>query len=176
MPTAINPANVNITFGPQANRATVTAPSAQVISEIVANAGGSSCLITSTARSPVGQARAMYDNLQALGVASQRRLYAAPGNQVIDTYVASKAAGKTPDQIKADMTAKINQVGPGRVSHHCADPATLCVVDIAPSSIGDQERFIAAVNADSRVTQFFLPPRDPAFHLEIPVAAPTTTV
>ena len=69
-------------------------------------------IISSTQRSPADQARVMYNNLETQGVAAQRKLYKPPGQAVIDVYVAGKAAKKTPDAIKAAMTAKINELGP----------------------------------------------------------------
>ena len=69
----------------------------------------------------------------------------------------------------ADMTAKIIEIGPANVSRHCADFNVLCVVDIAPSSIQNKTKFVAAFKADKRVSKYFLPPSDPAYHLEIPV-------
>jgi hypothetical protein len=140
-----------------------------VIKEIVAKSGDKSCTITSTARSPEDQARAMYNNLESEGVEAQKELYADAGDKVIDVYVASKAAKKTPAQIKADMVAKINALGPSNVSKHCADSSKLCVVDIAPSSITNKTKFIEEVGKDSRVSKFLKPPTDPAYHLEIPV-------
>jgi hypothetical protein len=114
----------------------------------------------------------MYQNLQSQGVDSQRRLYDAPGNRVIDTYVASQAAGKSAAQIQADMVVTISQQGPYNVSHHCFDPTKLCVVDIDPNTIVNSAAFVSAVQADHRINKFFHPPDDPAFHLEMPVTAP----
>jgi hypothetical protein len=112
----------------------------------------------------------MYNNIVSKGVASQRALYAAAGDQVIDAYVASKEAGRDRNGILADMTAAIQRIGPGRVSKHCADPAVLGVVDIGPSSVENKERFVAAVEADPRVSNFLHPGNssDPAYHIEIP--------
>src|SRR5215471_10118753 len=118
MPTAIDPASVKINFGPNANKAVVTPAVEQIIRDNVAAAGGAACTVSSTLRNATDQARAMFDNLVALGVASQRSLYGPPGNQVIDTFVASKAKGNDPVQIKADMTATINRLGPHNVSRH----------------------------------------------------------
>jgi hypothetical protein len=167
--TTVNAADVVVTYGADADQTAVAASAETVIKEICAKAGESSCTITSTARTPEAQARAMYVNLEANGVASQKALYAAAGDQVIDVYVASKAAKKSADEIKADMTAKINELGPSTVSKHCADSSTLCVVDIAPSSITNDAKFIEEVGKDSRVSKFLQPPNDPAYHLEIPV-------
>lgn len=166
--SASAPVEVTITYGPKADPAMVSPSAEQVIKELVAKAGDHSCLITSTARSPEDQARVMYNNLESYGVAAQKALYAAAGDQVIDVYSASKQANKTPVQIKADMTAKINELGPSNVSHHCADPASLCVVDIDPGSLAHGAAFVQAVKADGRVSKLIEPPDDPAYHLELP--------
>ncbi len=158
-----------IVFGPSADSSTVKPAALQVIKDIMRKAGEASCTITSTARTPAMQARAMYNNIVGTSVKSQKDLYGHWGDLVIDQYVASKKAGKTPDQIKADMTAKIIEIGPANVSRHCADFNVLCVVDIAPSSVQNKTKFVAAFKADKRVSKYFLPPTDPAYHLEIPV-------
>jgi hypothetical protein len=69
------------------------------------------------------------------------------------------------------MEKEIIKIGPGKVSRHCADPAVLNVVDIAPSSISKKQAFEDAVDAaigQGKVSKFILPPTDPAYHLEIP--------
>lgn len=171
--TAIDATTVTITYGTNADSSTVKATAETVIKEIVAKSGGTSCTITSTARTPEAQARAMYNNLvgtgEGQGVTAQRELYGPYGDQVIDTFEAEKEAGKTADEIKAAMAAKIIELGPGNVSKHCADSNTLCVVDIAPSSITNGTKFEEEVDKDSRVSKFLKPPDDPAYHLEIPV-------
>ena len=160
--------DIAITFSANANKQDVTDYSLDVLRDILRAAGLKSALISSTARDPANQARVMYNNLVARGVAHQKRLYAAAGDQVIDVYAASKAAGKNATQIKADMAAKIIEVGPTRVSRHAADPKVLCVFDVAPSSISDKDAFERAVGADTRVSKFLTPPGDPGYHLEIP--------
>jgi hypothetical protein len=110
----------------------------------------------------------MFDNIVATGVVAQKRLYAAAGDLVIDEYVKAKKAGKTPNEIKAAMEAKIISLGPTKVSHHAADPNVLCVFDVAPSSIVKKAEFEKAVTKDKRVSKFLKPPLDPGYHLEIP--------
>ncbi|HEX8423481.1 MAG TPA: hypothetical protein VF634_08720, partial [Pyrinomonadaceae bacterium] len=99
-------------------------------------------------------------------------LYKAPGKAVIDEYVKAKNAGKSGDQIKAAMEAKIRAIGPANVSHHCADPAVLNVVDISPSSVTNKlafEKSTNAAKAKGAVSKFLTPGNnDPAYHLEIP--------
>jgi hypothetical protein len=89
-----------------------------VIKDILRKAGEPSCKITSTARTPEDQARAMYNNIVGTSVKDQKDLYGHWGDMVIDQYSASKKAGKSADQIKADMAAKIREIGPEKVSRH----------------------------------------------------------
>ena len=159
---------VEITFGQKATKENVTNFSLKVLEDILQAAGLSSALISSTARTPADQARVMFNNIVATGVAAQKKLYAAAGDMVIDEYVRAKNAKKTPIEIKAAMEAKIIAIGPTKVSHHAADPNILCVFDIAPSSILKKAAFEKAVRADKRVSKFLMPPVDPAYHLEIP--------
>ena len=135
-------------------------------------AGLKSALISSTSRTPADQARIMFNNLEKYGVEHQKRLYGRSGDSVIDVYAKSRAAGKTSDQIKADMETKIKEVGPTNVSRHTGDPNVLNVFDVAPSSITDKVAFEKAVKADTRVTKFLTPPQDPGYHLEIPQPKP----
>ncbi|HEX8069091.1 MAG TPA: hypothetical protein VF546_04005 [Pyrinomonadaceae bacterium] len=159
---------VEITFGKNAKKENVTNFSMQVLEDILQAAGLTSALISSTARTPADQARVMFANIEAQGVAAQKKLYAAAGDAVIDEYVKAKKAGKTPTEIKAAMEAKIIALGPTKVSHHAADPNVLCVFDVAPSSIKNKPAFEKAVRADKRVNKFLMPPLDPGYHLEIP--------
>jgi hypothetical protein len=162
----------SIKFGPKANQAVVSVHTLGVLTEILKNASLASCLITSTSRTPADQARIMFNNIVSKGVASQKGLYAATGRQVIDEYVKAKNAGKNADQIKAAMEAKIIALGPDKVSHHCADPSKLNVVDISPSSLTNKLAFEKATNAakaKGTVSKFLTPGNnDPAYHLEIP--------
>jgi hypothetical protein len=163
-------AQAKIAFTQNANAQALTPYSKQVLSDILRKAGLSSALISSTQRTPAEQARAMFENLERVGVKAQKDLYGPFGDMIIDVYAQGKAAGKTAAQIQKDMTARIVAVGPTNVSHHAADPKILNVFDIAPTSI-PQAKWDAlekAVRSDKRVKQFFRPPADPGFHLEIP--------
>ena len=162
------PTENDIVFGPNAKSSDITPYSLGVLRDVMNAANVAKLIISSTQRSPADQARVMFNNLETQGVAAQRRLYKDPGQQVIDVYVSGKAAGKTPDAIKADMTAKIIALGPMKVSHHAADPKLLNVFDVAPSSVADVNAFQAAVKKDARVSKFLTPPNDPGLHFEIP--------
>lgn len=160
----------DIVFGPNAKASDITDYSLGVLRDIMGVAGIAQLTISSTQRPPADQARVMYNNIEQHGVDAQMALYKPPGQAVIQVYVASKQAGKTPDQIKADMTAKIVALGPYNVSHHSADPKVLNVFDVAPSSVPSSKSsaFEQAVRGDARVAKFLKPPQDPGLHLEIP--------
>ncbi len=161
-----------IDFASTANQEVVSSHTKTVLSGILTAAKLSSCFITSTSRTPADQARVMFDNIMAHGVAAQKTLYAAAGDMVIDEFVKVKKTGKNAAGIKAAMEAKIIAIGPGRVSRHCADPTKLNVIDVAPSSIAKKPAFEKAVHAalDKGKLSRFLEPGggDPAYHLEIP--------
>lgn len=160
---------MTIHFGHNARQDTVLSQPLSVLEDLLEKAGLSSMLITSTARTPADQARVMYQNLEAKGVADQKRLYGVNGDKVIDVYDKAKRNGESPNQIKSRMEQEIIAIGPGKVSRHCADYHQLCVVDIDPDSIANHDAFKAAVKSDSRISQSFFPPADPAYHLEIAV-------
>jgi hypothetical protein len=159
----------NIVFGPNAKSSDLSDFSLAVLRDIMRVAEVAKLTITSTQRSPQDQARVMYDNIVRDGVARQKALYKAPGQSVIDAYVAAKSAGKPADDIKAAMLARILEVGPEKVSRHAADPRVLNVFDISPASVAQQAAFVAAAKSDARVAKVLTPAdNDPAYHLEIP--------
>jgi len=164
---------LTIRYGPNANASTVSDYSETVIKAIMLKAGVSSLLITSTARTATDQARAMFNNLERKGVDHQKKLYGKYGDQVIDIYDEKKKSQASAEQIKNAMVNKINKIGPSRVSKHAADTSKLNVIDIAPSSIPENKRqkFAMEVKAEARVSKFIEPPKDPAYHIEIPQKA-----
>ncbi|MGW0196577.1 transglycosylase SLT domain-containing protein [Nonomuraea sp. NPDC003201] len=157
-----------IRWAERANREVVPDYAIAVLTDVLRSAALQEALVTSTQRTPADQARVMYDNCERYGAAAQKNLYGKYGDQIIDVYIASKTAGNDPERIKADMMRKVVDVGPRNVSLHTADPRTLAVLDVAPSSVKDRAAFERAVKADARVRRFLLPPDDPAYHLEIP--------
>lgn len=168
--------DITITFGPNAVESVVSAHSLEILKDVLRAAGLKSATITSTARTPTDQARAMYQNLvgkgKGQGVAAQKKLYGPAGDKVVDVYVDLKAKKKTADEIKAGMRDKIEEIGPSKVSRHCGDPTKLNVFDVGPNSIGDakaQKAFKKAANAEvgGRVSTFIPYPQDPGHHFEI---------
>src|SRR5262250_3085574 len=81
-----------ISFGPNAKAADVTAFSRGVLSDILVSAGLSGVIVSSTSRSPADQARVMFANLEKFGVAAQKKLYKEPGQKVIEVYRLGKLA------------------------------------------------------------------------------------
>ena len=159
----------NIVFGPNAKSADVSDFTLTVLRDIMRTANVARLTITSTQRSPQDQARVMFDNIVRDGVAKQKALYKPAGQSVIDAYVAAKGAGKSPDEIRAAMVARIMEIGPEKVSRHAADPKVLNVFDVSPGSVARQAEFVTAARNDQRVAKVLTPAEnDPAFHLEIP--------
>ncbi len=148
----------------------VSAYSRKVLLDIMKASGVAQITITSTARSAHDQARIMYENIERHGVAHQKKLYGSYGDKVINEYSALKSNGKSKTDIISGLTTKINSLGPRNVSRHAGNPNKLNVVDIAPSGINlaVRKKFELTVNNDSRVSNFLMPPKDPAYHLEIP--------
>lgn len=138
----------------------------EVLREILITAGVERCHVSSVERTVYDQARIMYDNCVTHGVAHQLRLYAAAGDQVIRVFEANQDRPR-PETI-ALMAAKIDEIGPSRVSKHLEDPEAW-IFDVAPSSFpaGKHGQFLVAAKQHPRVRKVLEPPRDPAFHLEI---------
>lgn len=159
-----------IQFGEKAKEDAVSDYSRGVLSDIAKQAQERHILITSTARTPEDQARAMYNNLEIRGVRDQQRLYNPKGDAVIDVYVAAKAEGKTSDQIQPLMAQKVRDLNWS--SGHLANPDKLNVIDIAPSSIENRKAFedaLSKAKENGTISKYFGPKNnDPAYHIEIP--------
>lgn len=162
----------SIKFVPSADASVVSDRSRSILSSILDAAGLPSCVVTSTVRSPASQARAMYVNIEITSIQKQMDLYGNPGKKVIQEYARLKPMGQSRQAILQAMEAKIIDLGPGTVSRHCADPAKLNVIDIAPSSIAKRQRFLDALDealAAGTISKYLSPINgDPAFHVEIP--------
>ena len=157
-------------LNPGRDMSKVSTYSKEVLKDIMKASGIPLITITSTARTTHDQARIMFENIERYGVQHQKKLYGSYGDKVIDHYSLLKSSGKLQAEIISGMTAKITMLNPRNVSRHAGDPNKLNVVDIAPSSIGlfARKKFESAVNNEPRVSKFLTPPKDPAYHLEIP--------
>lgn len=162
-------ADEKIAFGSGAKSSDVSEHSLSVLKAVMAKAGVSSVVISSTARDPFNQARVMFNNIKSTGVAAQKKLYAAAGDMVIDVFVDAQKAGKSKNETIKMMEAKIIAIGPSKVSHHAADLSKLNVFDVAPSSIPSAKKkdWEAAIKANKSIAKFIFPPLDPGYHFEI---------
>lgn len=161
---------VGVNYDAGVDRSDITDYAILVLTQICSKACVRSVVISSGVRSSDSQARAMYQNAQRHGVASQRHLYGPEGNLVLDQYEQGVAHGLDQATIEANMTQVINQ-HPGAF-HHVSRAANLSVFDVRPSSVegGDTNaghRLVSEARADARVVRFFQPPNDPGYHFEI---------
>lgn len=177
----IEVADVSVTFGPSADAGAVSAAMLEVVKDGLRVAGQSVATITSTARTPEDQARAMFNNLVKPGfsiqanIADQLALYASSGDQVVQVFAAA-AAGLTRQQILAQgdtikqaMVTKINELGPSTVSKHCADPAVLSVVDVGAGAFTAANKALFSNYIATRVDNAIFEPKNNCFHLELSV-------
>ena len=172
--------DVFLIYGPQANATVVSAGMKDVVKDGLRAAGQTSNIVTSTARTPFDQARAMFINLVnpkntiAQNISNQKKLYAPPGDAVINIFIA-ETNNLTYDEIiqgsliiRAKMEKEINVQGPPLVSRHCADPATISVIDIWRSGFNSQNRPLF-MNAVQERVYLINEPKNDALHLELGV-------
>ena len=173
--------DVTLTFGNAARDAgRVSAASTDILKNLLRYAGQSTATITSVARTPEQQGQIMFN--KAYKGTTQN--YKAPGQAVLAVY-AAQTAGLTKAQILANetsivaaMVSEIYRQGPGNVSHHCADPNTLNVVDIWQGNFPSSAQILFVQDAlnTSAISRFLGPfslpgfpvAYDSVFHLEIP--------
>lgn len=149
---------------------TLPARSKAVIEGIMNKLGIPGGRITSVARDPGRQAMAMLDNCMK-GIGEQLEVYLGPGDAVIQ-IVADWAKFHRP-RLLQQMEEKINEVGPGNVSHHCLPVGSpLEVFDLAQNSIPKERHaeFIAACTADPSVSKILV--ENSVFHVEVSKAVP----
>ncbi|WP_299314625.1 DUF6443 domain-containing protein [uncultured Aquimarina sp.] len=164
----------------------VTNKSAVVVAKNLDASGNKKAQVNSAFREPKDQARAMFNNLQNKGVKSQKRLYSAAGDKVIDVYAGAKMLNKISNElneifggdlpvvsngdIKKSMTNKIEEVGAGLVSKHSSDPNVYNVLDLSHSQMANKKSFHNAIINDSSIKKVKDPynSTDPAYHIEIP--------
>jgi hypothetical protein len=155
-----------ITFGTNANRLAVSDYSLAVLKEIMDASNNPGVIITSTLRTAEDQARAMFQNIKSKGLAFNYKLYGSTGDKVIKVAEVAMKAGKSDAEVMKLMTIEVNRIGPGKVSRHAGDPEKLNVIDISPRSIVNKKDFVREVKR--RGFHLLEPPKDPAFHIEIP--------
>jgi hypothetical protein len=147
-------------------------PAARILKDILKVAGLAGATVTSGHRTPAEQARVMYENCVSKGAAYNHAMYCTAGDKVVDLFQANHDQPR--DAVIQLMTEKILEIGPDSVSMHMSD--THYTFDVAPSSIPESKHaaFVAAVLANKAVSRLIRPPKDPAFHLEIPKTAGPT--
>jgi len=69
-PATVN--NVAITFGPNVNKTVISSFALDLVKDMLSRSNNSKATITSSARTPEEQARAMYNNIELKGVQSQK--------------------------------------------------------------------------------------------------------
>jgi RHS repeat-associated protein len=154
--------------------------SAGIVNDAMISIGDTEVGVSSGVRTPEQQANAMYKNLIKGTVEGEKKTYGAGGDKVIDVFVDMQAKidkqgyvfnQHTPKEIKAAMTAKINELGPSHVSNHTVnDPRQLNVFDIKPSTVSNVKNFHNALIGDKRVKQVWSKinkPSEKAVHVEI---------
>jgi hypothetical protein len=159
-----------IRFAKSTDEKNVSEKSRDVLDDLLMAAGIDEMTVTSTQRTPEEQARAIFTNCKKLGVDSQLKLYGPYGDAVVHVY--AKLRGKPDAVIVAAMVEEIKVLGPGNVSHHCADPSKLNVIDLSAGGLtrAQQLSLEAAIRKERRIVRHFSPhtvPSDPAFHIEI---------
>jgi hypothetical protein len=142
---------------------------AKILKDILKVAGLAGATVTSAHRTPAEQARVMYENCVSRGAAYNEALYCTAGDRVVDVFAAHLDQPR--DVVIQLMTEKILEIGPSSVSMHMSD--THYTFDVAPSSIPAEKHaaFVAAMLGNKAVSKLIQPPRDPAFHIEIPKPA-----
>lgn len=162
-------------------KSNVSDTDAKTIGEVAITAGDDNVTISSVKRNAKQQASAMFNNLEGSGpgqgVSAQRKLYnGMPGNKVIDKYVDGKnmqILGKlfgleiSSDRIKGMMTNKINELGVGNVTRHASNDPSQNVIDVAPSSVENDAKFVKAAKTHPSVIKFIPYPKDPGHHFVI---------
>jgi peptidoglycan hydrolase-like protein with peptidoglycan-binding domain len=140
----------------------------RVLKLILRDAGLTGATISSGGRTSADQARIMYELIERDGVSYAKNLYGRYGDQVIAVYEAQKRAGRSATAIKQAMEDQIKARGCQYISHHCSDEYD--VIDVAPSSIADENAFRRALKSARErgiIHKYIPPPEDPAFHIEI---------
>jgi hypothetical protein len=141
-------------------------PAAEILKDILKTAGLAAATVTSAHRTPAEQARIMYENCVSKGAAYNHALYCTAGDRIVEVFEANRDQPR--DTVIRLMEEKIIEIGPSKVSMHMSD--THYTFDVAPSSIPADRHaaFAAAILGNKAVSKLIQPPRDPAFHLEIP--------
>ena len=134
-----------LTYGKNAKQEVVREETKKHLINIATTVGVSKLNIQSTARNANDQARVMYEDLKS----GKPDNYGKAGTKVQQVYYDEKKAGANEGDTKQKMENKINEVGPEKVSNHCADPSKINTVDISLGSIPEDKKakFIETINS-----------------------------
>lgn len=164
-------ATLKIRYAGSAKASLMSQTAIDVLHEVCETAKVTEITITSIKRTVQDQARIMFHDIQTKGIAYPKKLYGESGRQVAQVYEEKTKQGLSEAEIRVAMSLKMEELGPGKISHHIDDEGLgLCVFDIGPKSVRpvDKLKSLAdAIAAHSKVQKFLQPPRDVAFHLEI---------
>ncbi len=174
--------DVKLTFGANANSEVVPDNMIDIIKDGLRAAGVPAGSISSTARTPADQARAMFNNLVnpkntvAENVKYQiEEVYKTkPGTEIVKFFV-TLTKDKTLSEIlaeaasiKASMVEKIESIGPEIVSNHCADFTKKTVVDVTANVFSKENGALFESSTKPRVTKFIDERKgNKAYHLEL---------
>jgi hypothetical protein len=111
-----------------------------------------------------------------VNIANQLNIYGAPGDAVINVFVAQTQQmtiaqiNQNRAAIEAAMVQEINNQGPTHVSNHCANPNQLCVVDVSAAAFNPNNGPLFVNGVQGRLSGF-LDERNTngCYHLELAV-------
>lgn len=162
---------LTIRYAGSAKASLMSQTAIDVLHEVCETAKVTDLTISSIKRTVQDQVRIMYRDIQTKGIAYPQRLYGKSGRAVADIYEEKTKQGLSEEEIRIAMALKMNELGPGTISHHIDDEGLgLCVFDIAPKSVVPQKNkddLATAIGVHKKIHKFLQPPRDVAFHLEI---------
>jgi hypothetical protein len=140
------------------------------ISSLLDQARIESITISSTYRTPESQARAMFTNATARGAESQLKLYQAPGQKVIQSFILAKSQNLPESDTLRIMEDTINKVGAQYISAHLRPPSDkFAVIDVPPWSVPEDRRFAFIDIMQKNASKFIDPVKhkgEPVYHIE----------
>jgi hypothetical protein len=158
--------DVTLSTGPSADDSLLGGKVTTLLKEAARTAGTGQIAVAQTALTPAQQAHAMFLNLTRStasmtdNTSAQQAVYGAEGDAVIQVF-AAQAKDLSLAQVLAKqaavealMVAEINARGPGKVSAHCADPATALVLDVRTASVPAATASLFKAFVTARATKF----------------------
>ena len=152
---------LKINYSSSANKNAISDYTTSILVDVINQSGESSIQINSTARDAARQADAMIQVVKDNKMSGAKELYGQFGDIVLDAY---------PD--RGAMINKINEIGPSKISNHCADPNKINVVDISTwqGGIRNPKIFANEASKNSKASEVLTPwnSTDKAIHIAIP--------